>query len=89
MSLLYIRPIDLRAGDVVSVTEDGTQANDMRSRLTMVRYTLCAPVIPDIHYRIAVNAAGEQRVIKFSFYAYVVARRAFADKAAGRGRIGT
>jgi hypothetical protein len=87
MNLLYIRPADLRADDVVSVTEDGTQANDMRSRLQLTRYTLCAPVVPDVHYWIAVNAAGEQRVIKFSYYAYVVDGRAFADMAAGRGQV--
>lgn len=87
MNLLYIRPADLRAGDVVSVTENGTQANDMRSRLQLTRYTLCAPVVPDVHYWIAVNEAGEQRIVKLSYYAYVVSGRAFADVAAGRGQV--
>ena len=86
MSTLYIRPDNLRAGDVVSITEDGTQPNDMRSMLKLTRYELCAPITPDVHMWIAQNVQTcEQKIVKLDYYAKVVGGRAFADMQARRG----
>lgn len=88
MSTLYIRPADLRSGDVVSITENGTQANDGRSMLKLTRYELCAPITPDVHMWTAVNVQTcELKIVKLGYYAYVVGGRAFADMQAGRGRV--
>lgn len=92
MSTLYIRPADLRAGDVVSVTEWIQYWNDAQPGMTLTKWDLLARVdCLEGNVWLAQNVQTcEQRVIEFKradYYAHVVGGRAFADMQAGRGRV--